>query len=182
MHPRVAVRDGLGGPDGHHATRSFVPNDRGVPGPNPAGFYCSATVDSGMFGGGGGLNPRKMKQMMQQMGIDLDDIEAEEVIIRTADEELYFDDAQVQRMDAQGQQTYQVVGSPETRPRTDTGSAGAVEAGDDAGDDEAAAGGVDIPQSDIDIVAGRTGASEDEAREALVETDGDLAAAVERLE
>jgi len=138
-----------------------------------------------MFGGGGGLNPRKMKQMMQQMGIDLEDIEAEEVIIRTEDEELYFDDAQVQRMDAQGQQTYQVVGSPETRPRSDTGDASAgTDAGgsDDTDDTDDTASGVDIPQSDIDIVAGRTGASEAEAREALVETDGDLAAAVERLE
>jgi len=136
-----------------------------------------------MFGGGGGLNPRKMKQMMQQMGIDLEDIDAEEVIIRTADEELYFDDAQVQRMDAQGQQTYQVVGSPETRPRSDTGGA-AAGAGADEGesDDDAPAGGADIPQSDVEIVAGRTGATEAEAREALVETDGDLAAAVERLE
>ena len=53
-----------------------------------------------MFGGGGGLNPRKMKQMMNQMGIDLEDIDAEEVIIRTPEEELVFHDAEVQRMDA----------------------------------------------------------------------------------
>jgi nascent polypeptide-associated complex subunit alpha len=136
-----------------------------------------------MFGGGGGLNPRKMKQMMQQMGIDLDDIDAEEVIIRTADEELYFSDAQVQRMDAQGQQTYQVVGSPKTRPRSDTGSANTDAGADDDAAEEADTGGAaEIPQSDVDIVASRTGASEAEAREALVETDGDLAAAVERLE
>jgi nascent polypeptide-associated complex subunit alpha len=131
-----------------------------------------------MFGGGGGLNPRKMKQMMQQMGIDLDDIEAEEVIIRTADEELYFSDAEVQRMDAQGQQTYQVVGSPETRPRSDTGSTEAIEAGDTATDDSEA----DIPDDDVEIVAMRTGVSETAAHDALVEADGDLAAAVERLE
>jgi nascent polypeptide-associated complex subunit alpha len=133
-----------------------------------------------MFGGGGGLNPRKMKQMMQQMGIDLEDIDAEEVIIRTADKELYFTDAQVQRMDAQGQHTYQIVGSPETRPRSDTGDAGGAD-GSDAGDDSAAAGS-DIPQSDVELVATRTGASEEAARKALVEADGDLAAAVERLE
>ncbi|MEF8773398.1 MAG: Nascent polypeptide-associated complex protein, partial [Halobacteriales archaeon] len=36
--------------------------------------------------------------------------------------------------------------------------------------------------SDVEIVAQRTGASEQEARETLQETDGDLAAAVERLE
>ncbi|MDZ7746272.1 MAG: nascent polypeptide-associated complex protein [Halobacteriales archaeon] len=139
-----------------------------------------------MFGGGGGgMNPRKMKQMMNQMGIDLTEIDANEVIIRTDDEEYVFDDAEVQKMDAQGQATYQVVGEPETRPL----SADAVEAGnasseaDDASseadsEDEAAA----IPESDIEIVAGRTGVTSEKAREALEATDGDLAAAVERLE
>jgi nascent polypeptide-associated complex subunit alpha len=138
-----------------------------------------------MFGGGGGgLNPRKMKQMMEQMGIDLTEIDAEEVIIRTADEELVFDDAQVQRMDAQGQATYQIVGSPESRPRSDAGvdddTGGADDGAEEAGD--AASADVDIPQADVEIVAGRTGASEDEARAALEATGGDLAAAVERLE
>jgi nascent polypeptide-associated complex subunit alpha len=140
-----------------------------------------------MFGGGGGgLNPRKMKQMMEQMGIDLTEIDAEEVIIRTADEELVFDDADVQRMDAQGQATYQIVGSPESRPRSDAGgsddaaTAGAVESDDR--EEAGSSAGDDIPQADIEIVAGRTGASEDDARAALEAADGDLAAAVERLE
>jgi nascent polypeptide-associated complex subunit alpha len=134
-----------------------------------------------MFGGGGGMNPRKMKQMMQQMGIDLTDIDAEEVIIRTADEELYFTDAQVQRMDAQGQETYQIVGSPETRDRSDAaGASESSESSETEETDEAPA--ADIPQADVEIVAGRTGASESDARAALEATDGDLAAAVERLE
>jgi nascent polypeptide-associated complex subunit alpha len=135
-----------------------------------------------MFGGGGGLNPRKMKQMMEQMGIDLEELDAEEVVIRTPDEELVFTDAQVQRMDAQGQATYQVVGSPESRPRgEDGGDAESVEtdAGEATAEDDASAA---IPDSDVEIVAARTGASEDAAREALEETGGDLAAAVERLE
>jgi len=125
-----------------------------------------------MFGGGGGgLNPSKMKQMMEQMGIDIEEIDAEEVVIKTPDEELVFSDAEVQLMDAQGQETYQVVGSPESRER---GASGGSES--DSGADEG------IPQDDIDLVAQRTGAGEDAAREALEETDGDLAAAVERLE
>ena len=127
-----------------------------------------------MFGGGGGLNPRKMKQMMNQMGIDLEDIDAEEVIIRTPDEELVFHDADVQLMDAQGQQTYQVVGEPETRPR---GEASAV-AGDAAEESGTETG---FSEDDVEIVAMRTGASEAEARKALEET-GDLAAAVQKLE
>ena len=125
-----------------------------------------------MFGGGGGMNPRKMKQMMNQMGIDLDDLDAEEVIIRTPEEELVFHDADVQRMDAQGQQTYQVVGEPDVRPR---GEERAVE-----GDTDAAAEG-GFSEDDVEIVAMRTGVSEERAREALAET-GDLAAAVQRLE
>jgi nascent polypeptide-associated complex subunit alpha len=141
-----------------------------------------------MFGGGGGLNPRKMKQMMEQMGIDLEELDAEEVIIRTPDEDLVFTDAQVQKMDAQGQATYQVVGSPESRPRGEGGAAAAVEGetSDDAGDEGSGAGGdaggAAIPDSDVEIVAARTGASEDDARDALEATDGDLAAAVEKLE
>ena len=128
-----------------------------------------------MFGGGGGLNPRKMKQMMSQMGIDLEEIDAEEVIIRTADEELVFHDAEVQLMDAQGQQTYQVVGEPDTRPRGEGGSDESTAASDDSGGES------EFSEDDVEIVAMRTGVSEDEAREALEET-GDLAAAVQKLE
>ena len=129
-----------------------------------------------MFGGGGGgLNPRKMKQMMEQMGIDMEDIDAEEVIIRTADEELYFDGAQVTKMDAQGQETYQIVGEPNVR---ETGEAEAIEAGDGA--DEADDGG--IPDADVEIVAQRAGVTESTARKVLEENDGDLAAAVSQLE
>ena len=131
-----------------------------------------------MFGGGGGgLNPGKMKQMMKQMGIDIEELDAEEVIIKTPDEELVFTNAEVQLMDAQGQETYQVVGSPERRER---GAGGSDPALDDA--DDASEGDQGIPQDDIDLVAQRTGAGEDAAREALEATDGDLAAAVERLE
>jgi nascent polypeptide-associated complex subunit alpha len=124
-----------------------------------------------MFGGGGGMNPRKMEQMMEQMGIDVDEIDASEVIIRTADgEELYFDSPDVTKMDARGQETYQVVGEPQTRE-----SAGELEA-------ESEESGSDIPDSDVQIVVQRTGANEAAARETLEEVDGDLAAAVERLE
>jgi len=138
-----------------------------------------------MFGGGGGgLNPRKMKQMMEQMGIDIEEIDAEEVVIRTADEELVFSDAEVQLMNAQGQETYQVVGSPETRER----GAGSEESAGGDGDSEGAPDGAEtggegaIPQDDVDLVATRTGSSEADARAALEATDGDLAAAVDRLE
>lgn len=122
-----------------------------------------------MFGGGGGLNPRKMKQMMQQMGIELEELDAEEVVIRMEGEELHFTEPDVTRMDARGQQTYQIVGEPESRERST-----------EAGEAEESSEG--IPDEDIEIVAARTGSTEDEARDALEATDGDLAAAVQRLE
>jgi nascent polypeptide-associated complex subunit alpha len=128
-----------------------------------------------MFGGGG-MNPRKMQQMMKQMGIDVTEIDAEEVIIRTADEELVFDGPDVTRMDAQGTQTYQVVGDPETRER----GAGADDTTDDASGDADASDA--IPEDDVKLVAQRAGVSPDEAREALAAEDGDLAAAISRLE
>ena len=127
-----------------------------------------------MFGGGGGMNPRKMKQMMEQMGIDMEDIDAEEVIIRTPDEELVFTDAEVQLMEAQGQKTYQVVGEPESQERSESGSA------DDGESAESSDDGVD--EDDVELVAMRAGVDEGTAREALVENDGDLADAVDQLE
>ena len=132
-----------------------------------------------MFGGGGGLNPRKMEQMMKQMGIDVDEIDAEEVIIRTAEHDLVFTSPDVTKMDARGQETYQVIGSPEKQERgnAETGAEGAEDAGAVAD-----TGGSDIPDADVEIVAARTGASEEEALAALEAHDGDLAAAVEELE
>jgi nascent polypeptide-associated complex subunit alpha len=132
-----------------------------------------------MFGGGG-MNPRKMKQMMKQMGIDVTELDAEEVVIRTADEELVFSDVQVTRMDAQGQETYQVVGEPEVHEAGE--AAGAVEAGDEADADAETGGDAAIPEDDVELVATRAGVSKGDAREALEAEDGDLAAAIARLE
>jgi nascent polypeptide-associated complex subunit alpha len=123
-----------------------------------------------MFGGGGGgLDPRKMQQMMKQMGIDIDELDAEEVIIKTADKELVFDNPDVQRMDAQGQETYNVVGSPTTH------EGGATT---DDSEDESDDG---IPQEDIETVADQAGVSEEEAREALEAVGGMPLDAIERL-
>ena len=128
------------------------------------------------------MNPRKMQQMMKQMGIDVEDLDVEEVIIRTSDEELYFSDAQVTKMDARGQETYQVVGSPDTREKGG-GDVDAIESGDgDAGAGDSDDGDAGIPDDDVELVAMRAGVPEDQAREALEDADGDLAAAVSALE
>jgi len=144
-----------------------------------------------MFGGGGGMNPRKMKQMMEQMGIDMEDIDAQEVIIRTPDEELVFDDAEVQLMEAQGQKTYQVVGEPESRELGSGEGSAAAEGDSDESDSRGSAAADDADESgsdagvdedDVELVAMRAGVDEDTAREALEANDGDLADAVDELE
>jgi len=124
-----------------------------------------------MFGGGGGgLDPHKMQQMMEQMGIDMDEFDAESVTISLADgDELVFADAEVTKMEARGQSTYMVVGEPDRREGN----------GADAGDDDAAPA---IPESDVSLVVQRTGVGSEEAREALRAEGGDLAAAIARLE
>ena len=133
-----------------------------------------------MFGGGGGMNPRKLQQMMKQMGIDIEEIDAEEIVIRTPDEELVFENPEVQRMDAQGQATYTITGEPESRSTGDTVDATPLDDGSASDDVDGDSGG--IPDADVEIVAQRTGATEETAREALEAEDGDLAAAVSRLE
>jgi nascent polypeptide-associated complex subunit alpha len=115
-----------------------------------------------------------MQQMMKQMGIDIDELDAEEVIIRTADEELVFENPDVQHMDAQGQDTYNVVGTPETRALGERSTTESEESTDDSGDE--------IPQEDIETVADAAGVSEDEARDALEANDGMPLDAIESLE
>ena len=125
------------------------------------------------------MDPRKMEQMMKQMGIDMDELDAESVVIVTEDEEFVFDAPQVTKMDAQGQETYQIVGSPETHQ---------VAGGDDAelaaGDADAAEADADtgIPDDDVELVAERAGVPPSKARETLASVDGDLAAAISELE
>lgn len=105
------------------------------------------------------MNPRKMKQMMKQMGISIDEIDdVEEVIIRTPDREIIFEDAVVTIMNAQGNQSFQIVGTPEERPRA-----------------------ISIPDSDIELVVAQTGKSSEDAKAALEECNGDLAEAIVKL-
>lgn len=106
--------------------------------------------------GGRGMNPAKMKQMMKQMGINIDEIpNVEQVIIRTSDTDIVFNDANVTIMNAQGTDTYQIVGTPEKVPRK-----------------------LEIPADDIRLVVEQTGVSEEEAKKALENAKGDLAEAI----
>ncbi len=113
---------------------------------------------------GPGMNPKQLKQMqraMKQMGMDMKDVKgATEVIIKFKDKEIVITKPQINVMDYMGQKTYQISGKPEEREIE-------VE--------------LLIPDEDVELVTAQTGASREDALNALKETKGDLAEAIMRL-
>jgi len=113
------------------------------------------------------MNPKQMKAMMKRMGITQEDVgDVEEVVIRTRTKEIVFKDAMVTAMTVQGQKTYQVVGTPQERPRQ-TPAEGRDEGG--------------IPDEDVKLVMEQTGCTASEARKALEESEGAPAEAILKL-
>ena len=111
-----------------------------------------------------GMNPRKMQQMMKQMGIQQKELDAVEVIIRTKTEEFVFDHPQVSRVNMMGQETYQIVGKASVQ---------SLDSGDAM---------PEISQEDVDAVVAQTNVSEERARKMLLECEGDIAAAIMKLQ
>jgi nascent polypeptide-associated complex subunit alpha len=124
--------------------------------------------------GGRGINPKQIEKQMRAMGINVEEIEdVKQVIIRTATREIVFNDAQVTMMDARGMKSYQVVGTPEERPVQQAPIGAQAPEGPQAP--------VEIPDSDVTLVASQAGVSKDLARKALEEAKGDLAEAIVKL-
>jgi nascent polypeptide-associated complex subunit alpha len=107
-----------------------------------------------------GMNPRQMQQMMKQMGIQQVDVEATRVIIECPDKRLVIDQPQVARVTMMGQQTWQITG---------------------AAREEARSSAPEITDEDVQTVVDATGVSENEARAAIEQADGDLAQAIMTL-
>ena len=115
-----------------------------------------------MMPGMGRMNPRMMKKLQKQLKNSTEDIDATEVIIRTKDKEIYFNNPSVTSMNMMGQQSYQVVGEPQERG---------------LGGEESTS----IPEEDIELVASQAGVSYEEAKEALEECGGEPAEAIIKL-
>ncbi len=107
----------------------------------------------------GKMNPRQMNQLMKRFGIDVKEIpNVEKVIIQTDTKEYTFEDAEVTVMKAQGTRTYQIAGTPTVRDREE-----------------------DTRADDVKLVMEQANVSEEEARKALEETEGDIAEAILQL-
>lgn len=107
----------------------------------------------------GNINPKRMKQMMKQLGMDIQPIEnVEKIVISTSEGQYIFDSAEVSVMKMQGTVTYQVTGNPVFEEKR-----------------------AEIPESDISLVIEQTGSTPEEVRAALTATKGDIAEAILRL-
>ena len=102
-----------------------------------------------------------MQQMMKKMGIQQQEIDAQEVIIKTKDKQLIFLQPQVSRVNMMGQDTFQIIGVPEEKPLSTT---------------------PDINEDDISTVMQQAEVSKEEAEKALKESKGDLAKAILTLQ
>ncbi len=101
------------------------------------------------------MNPRQMKKMMKQMGMKTEELDAVEVIIKLSDGTIIIDNPSVTVVEVQNQKTYQIMGSERVVQ--------------------------DIPLEDIKMVAEQANVSEDAAKKALEENEGDLAEAIMSL-
>lgn len=125
--------------------------------------------------GRGGLDPRRMKKMMKQFGIDIEELDdVQEVLIKTRSKDYVFNTPSVTIMTSQGEKTFQITGKPEILEPGEGELTG--ELPQDAEPAEPT-----IPPEDIKLVMEQTNVTEEEARQALEECNGNPAEAILKL-
>jgi nascent polypeptide-associated complex subunit alpha len=107
-----------------------------------------------------GMNPRKVQQMMKQMGIQQVDIPATEVIIRTEEKDIIISNPSVAKVNMMGQENFQISGEIREQLKDAT---------------------PDISEDDVKTVMDQTGKDEQTAKEAIEEAEGDLAEAIMKI-
>jgi len=106
------------------------------------------------------MNPRKMKQMMNKLGMEMEPLEGvERIVISTAAGNYIFDGAEVVAMTMQGVKTFQITGEPRFEAKA-----------------------LPISDDDVKLVMEQTKAPEEKVRRTLAETKGDIAEAILRLQ
>jgi nascent polypeptide-associated complex subunit alpha len=112
------------------------------------------------------LNPRELRRMLKRMGITVEELDAEEVVIKLSDGRrmLIESPSSVALMKAKGQPNmiYVIGGSIKEVREVEEESQ-------------------PFTEEDVKLVAEQAGVSLDEARKALEETKGDIAEAILRL-
>lgn len=106
------------------------------------------------------LNPKQMQQMMRKMGINQEDIDAFEVVIKCADKTITLKNPSVQRVNMSGSISYQISGDEEVGLASEEDY---------------------FTEDDVKTVMEQAQCTYDEAVDALNET-GDLAEAILKLQ
>ena len=106
------------------------------------------------------MNPRKMQQMMKQLGIQQVEIPATEVIIKTKDKTIVITNPSVSKVNMMGQENFQISGDVH---------------------EEQVSTVPDISEEDIKTVMEQTGTDRNTARKAIEKAEGDLAEAILNL-
>lgn len=107
------------------------------------------------------LDPKKMQAMMKQLGIAQEEIDADRVIIEGKNsKKIIIENPSVVKIKMQGQENFQISGDVRE---------------EDKETEE------DKLEGDIKTIIEKTGCSENEARKALENADGDLTEAILRL-
>ncbi|ACB08361.1 nascent polypeptide-associated complex protein [Candidatus Korarchaeum cryptofilum] len=108
------------------------------------------------------IKPKDLDRMMKSMGIQVQGIDATEVVIKlSSGESIVVRDPQVSLMRVGGEEIYQIIGRSERL----------------SGEGES----YSPSEEDVMLVAAQAGVDPDRARRALIETRGDLAEAIIRL-
>ena len=108
------------------------------------------------------MNPRDAKRMMQRMGMNMEGVDdVEEVIIRTPTREIVIEAPEVAIVNMQGQKIFQVAGGKVSERAPERNAAAPA-----------------VSEEDVQLVAGQTGKTLEQARKALEESEGDLAKAI----
>lgn len=102
-----------------------------------------------MFGG------KDMSKMMKQMGMDMDEIDADKVTVEVGDKKLVFENPDLSKIKAQGQEIFQLQGDYKEEQS--------------------------VNEDDVELVMEKTDASREEAINALDDSD-DVAEAVMSLQ
>jgi len=104
-----------------------------------------------------GMNKRAIEAAMKKMGVKQEEIDAKEVIIKLEDKELIIKNPNVSRVEMMGQETFQISGEIEERE---------IEK---------------YKEEDVKIVMEQANCSDKKAREALEESNGDIAEAIIKI-
>ena len=102
------------------------------------------------------FNPKQIEKAMRRMGMQMTEIPAEEVVIKTPEKEIVIEEPHISKINMMGQETFQITGEVSEREREK------------------------FSENDIRMIMEKTGADEEEAEDALHETN-DIAEAILKL-